>query len=333
MKVLSKRIFAALTCIILALSVVLLTSCGATDATQEEVANATETAANNYFETRTNFAKFANSTYTFKKNSDTKTKVTLNYKQNAADEQTIEGVFEDLSKNERSAIIYTKQIGDDIAVVFKVNNSEYSKVHSKELDETLKVTEGTDVADLTYTFAPITVDSVTTYYLVCEGTQKDAGDAEATTVKTKYTYATRDAYVEAINDVFQEVNDTVVQYFFEISTPDLMLTGGKAVKEGNKMTFSYDMTSTSVEDHTQNYAIAKIQMVANVVYNNNVIDSANTTYKTNSKNLNSVANSSLQFANGSNVEVITTVGTDFVENTYLPMEIDYILGLLSNPMI
>lgn len=327
MKVLTKRIFVALSCFILALTAVLLASCGeegneGSAMNMNELSKAVKTTATNYLNGRKDFDKFADSTYVFSAQSNDEYSFTLEYKEAATDEDTIEGLVTNKATSNDVVTIYTKQIGEgenkEVAIVVKVQSNHYEKEYGTNLDETLNVSEETTIRDITYYFTKVEAS----YYCLMIGSQTVKVPNEedvVTNYKFRTSAMTKEQCSDSVAHVLSTINDDIINFFFESVNPEMLFLGMiSAKKQGNDVTISYGYEFTNVSTYNQwqpdrSYMITAVSMSAEMAYKNNNVSTATTNYVAISELSKSETNATITFANGADVTVITELDNTYVE--------------------
>ena len=346
MKVLTKKILIALSCLLLALTSILLASCGeegnatngAKVATSSEVADYVEVAATNYLKDRTDLTKFADTTYTASSEFARNFTNTLEYKKNKEDEETITEDFTNVNTEKANVVLSIKKVNNDFVIVINAERTTYEKAYSVSTDaetlDTLVVSEQTQIDSATYTYAPITVEEETTYYLIEEATSTikvPNKDDVKNSLKGKYAFANKAAYDAQVNVILTAMNDNTINYFFGMYSESdpmsammsvLLLNG---VKDGDNLTLEYGLNVPTIGKSSHDYAITKTANNAKIEFKNNNVDTMNMTSSYKSKTISIDTNACVKIANGSNPTIISELSDDYLNNSGIQAEVDSIM--------
>ena len=249
MKKFAKIMLAFVFCFMFALTPFAFVGCGEKDMTLDEFSDMTYAAAKNYYPTHRDVENFADVTYHFTVNTTNKLDVTLDYKNNAEDEEMVKGTFEDKTVTTEEYYIAIKKIGEDVLhAQLKVN--VVTTITSNDVDENDLLTTTTTVTEdkTTYTLTTYT-DADETYYGLFEETSHQVGNADAVVTKKYETLANKVQLVNQVLDyVLDEVNDRMDGTFFGLEEMILVYSSAVNVKkDGNKtnISFGYNMTRTN----------------------------------------------------------------------------------------
>lgn len=198
-----------------AMAPLFLTACGAANITA--VAKA---AAKDYFRNHVDYLNFVDTTYVYETNSVEKYKNTVEYKENIEDEMLLIDNFDSV---EITNTVYKIQVVNTndlkLALVIDINRTETEKGYEADgVTHLLKEIDYVANRHTVYKLSYIKEGADTTYYLT-KRFEKKEGEEIVQTDRYYRVYANENAYIEAFNNVLDDINDDMIETgYFEYAS-------------------------------------------------------------------------------------------------------------------
>ncbi|MBO4594460.1 MAG: hypothetical protein J5697_02020 [Clostridia bacterium] len=328
MKKLPKILAAILTGLTMILSSVLAFGCGGSGAgasmSMSEYNALVSAAAEDFYSAHTDPDSFRDITYRWTVNETNKNSVTLEYKENAEDEETVSGTFLNQTVTSETYSVAVKKVGDDLIAQYTVSSTVTNNGYDVKDDGTLDNVISTTVTSKTFRLLAVTEDNETAYYMITDmSTKTDDEDAEVT--KLYLNFSSSDSYYDAMNDyMIKEPNENVKRTFFESAEIFMVYSSIiKTEKNGGQLSISIGYGITDVNVSSADYDITSISLNAKTVFENNKILKAEGRMTNKNKTMEFNRTCTFDFVNSAIVDTVFDVADyEYSHNDYFRPAID-----------
>lgn len=193
-------------------------------------------AAHNYFDNRTGYENFADTTFENTLVLNMKTEDEAEYRASALgeEERWETTTVERSNLTEATRTLYVKNVGTkekpELALKLVVNGKNTSVEYVTNNDGQLERKEEIKDTKTVYVLTPITQDGEMGYFLIKN--EKIANDE----TKSYLQYESRDSYIEAVMGIIHQMNEAVVaDSFFDLMDNDMLDMFAQVEKDGKNL--------------------------------------------------------------------------------------------------
>lgn len=219
-KMMPKILGIVMAVVLFAMAPLFLTACGAS----ADLTAVVKAAAKDYYKNHVNYENFANTTYVYETNNVEKWQDEVEYKVNAEDEEFTTGKFD---FSDTLNVVYKIQVVNveegKLALVIDITSTETKKEYDADENDLLKEIVDVSSRHTIYTYSYITEAENTTYYLT-KSYEVRKGEEVVETNKFYRVYDDEDEYVDALEDIFEAIDDKMISNaYLEFTTGEILI--------------------------------------------------------------------------------------------------------------
>lgn len=321
MKKIPKILVAISTGLVLILASVLSSGCGGNSGGNNSALSFKEynllvkSAATDFYSAHTEYETFQNITYRWTEHEVNKENVTMEYKENATDEEMVSGTFLNHTVTDATYAVAVKKGDGKLIGQLTVNSTTTTDTYDIKEDDTLDHIVSTTVESKTYRLLTVAGES-SEYYLIYESSTKT--DEEDAAIEKKYKTLTQPSDYDNLMDGYmvKQPNKIIKNAFFDFSELFIIYSSFMTVeKNGNRVSLSFgyeEMPEIAVG--TGSYDISIVNMLQKIVFENGKIFKSEVSSKQSSKDFEFEKSIVFDFVNVATVDDSVDF-TDFTEDT------------------